>query len=85
MYKFIVYLKHSLLRDVVMKKSFFAVFILLSALFLPGCVIGTGYSYYPVYNGSYVSSTGYGVSDYGLGFGRSYNPDDGLADFGVGY
>ncbi|EHL29204.1 hypothetical protein [Legionella drancourtii] len=74
-----------------MKKTFFAVFTFMLVTFLTGCIIGTGsgyspgYAYSPGYNASYVSSTGYGVSDYGLGFGRSYNPDYGLLDFGVGY
>lgn len=71
-----------------MRKTLLAVFTLGAVLSLTGCMVGTGapgYAYSPGYNRSYVSSTGYGVSDYGLGFGRSYNPDYGLADFGVGY
>ena len=70
-----------------MKKTILALLILTPTLFLTGCITETiyspGYASYPVYNGSYVSSTGYGAGDYGLGFGTNYDPQDGLADFGV--
>lgn len=70
-----------------MNKTILAVLICIPTLFLTGCVTETiyapGYVSYPAYNGSYVSSTGYGVGDYGLGFGSDYNPHYGLLDFGA--
>ncbi|MDR3501711.1 MAG: hypothetical protein P4L79_03930 [Legionella sp.] len=69
-----------------MKKIILALLVLIPELFLTGCVIDTNASRDYVssgYNGSYVSSTGYGVSDYGLGFGTNYNPRYGLMDFGI--
>ncbi|WP_133137542.1 hypothetical protein [Legionella rowbothamii] len=69
-----------------MKKIILALLVLTPELFLTGCIIGTNSSpdyISPVYNRNYVSSTGYGMSDYGLGFGTSYNPRYGLMNFGI--
>lgn len=69
-----------------MKKIILALLVLIPQLFLTGCIIGSNSSSEngpPVYNRNYVSSTGYGMGDYGLGFGTSYNPRYGLMDFGI--
>ncbi|MFJ1269369.1 hypothetical protein ACD661_12445 [Legionella lytica] len=68
-----------------MRKIILVLLVLLPELFLTGCVIGANSSpeyIAPAYNRNYVSSTGYGMSDYGLGFGTS-NPRYGLMDFGI--
>lgn len=69
------------IKDVLMKRIFLAVLIGVSVTFLTGCVTETSYS--PGYNTSYISSTGYGVGDYGLGYGTNYG--QGVAGFGGGY
>lgn len=56
-----------------MRKAFLAVFLFVPVLVLSGCVT-TETSYTPQYNAGYVSATGYGVGDYGLGFGNDYKP-----------
>ncbi|WP_058533892.1 hypothetical protein [Legionella saoudiensis] len=69
-----------------MKKIILLLLVLLPELFLTGCIIGTNSTpeyVSPGYNASHISSTGYGISDYGLGFGTNYNPRYGLMDFGI--
>lgn len=70
-----------------MNKIISSLLLLIPALFLTGCITenmySSGYSSSRPYNGTYISSTGYGVGDYGLGFGTNYNPRYGLEDFGI--